>query len=194
MKGSFVDRAETLSLLYGDTLFLIPEDDAGIASKSEDPATLDEANASALETRTAEAPPSTIGTEPKIQFPPGARSGGMKWNTRPGSKLLFILQQTEHEDPLLAEFLNKIVESLGIASEKVGWGIITGTVHPHQFEEMPSRYGILFDGDLWMHPHMAVSFGEKEVYFSSRLAYLQHDAESKRQLWAYLKNLKETLR
>jgi hypothetical protein len=95
---------------------------------------------------------------------------------------------------LLAEFLNKIVESLGIASEKAGWGIITGPVHPREFEEMPSQHGIVFDGDLWMHPHVAASFGEKEVYFSSRLAYLQNDAESKRQLWAYLKNLKETLR
>jgi hypothetical protein len=175
MQESFITTQESIALLYGETFYIVGNDLAA---------------AKVIESPKVEKP-ATISPTPVAQ--PETRPPGITWRTKPNSKMLFILQQSELKDPILTDFLKKIVEAIGIPFDTAGFGIVNGPVNLREFEEMPNRYGVVFDGDLWMHPNVASTFGDKEVFFTSRLAFLQNDADAKRQLWGYLKNLKEML-
>lgn len=192
-QDEFVNTPESISLLYGETIYIVPgEQDAvkppvAIAQPVTSPAV----SSPTVETPIKSAEPAVEKKAAEIAIP--QLRPGIQWKSKPTAKMMFILQQVEFKDPILVEFLKKIVEALGIPFEAAGFGVISGPVHLSEFEGMPIRYGVVFDGDLWMSPNMATTFGDKEVFFSMRLAYLQNDPESKRQLWGYLKNLKDML-
>ena len=192
-QDEFVSTPESISLLYGETFYIVPseEDNPKSIAIASQPNTAPIKEA--IATEVSEKPVALKTEEKAPEIPTPSIRPGIQWKGKPTAKMMFILQQVEFKDPVLVEFLKKIVEALGIPFEAAGFGVISGPVHLSEFEGMPIRYGVVFDGDLWMSPNMATTFGDKEVFFSMRLAYLQNDPESKRQLWGYLKNLKEML-
>lgn len=193
MQDDFVTTPESISLLFGEAFYIVPEQGDAVDAPAK-PAK------EAAKPVTAAIPKIDPPTTPQVQEPvrvdpPVVQPrAGIQWRAKPTSKMMFILQQAELKDPILTEFLKKIVEAIGIPFDSAGFGIINGPVNLAEFEQMPNRYGVVFDGDLWMSPNVATTFGDKEVFFSMRLAYLQNDADSKRELWGYLKNLKEMLK
>lgn len=212
MQDQFVNSVETIALLYGDALYLVPDGLSNQVAAEPNLAAADVEVRSKEKITTPSASPENVPTSqplpqekvtpneqsaplsPETVAVPSAQKPGITWRTKPASKMLFILQQTEIKDPILAEFLKKIVESIGIPFDSAGFGIINGPVNLREFEGMPNRYGVVFDADLWNEPNVATTFGDREVFFAPRLAFLQDDADSKRQLWGYLKNLKEMLK
>jgi hypothetical protein len=192
-QDEFVSTPESISLLYGETFYIVPSEEVNqkpVALASQPKAAPIK---EAIVTEVPEKPVAPKVEEKVIVTATQPIRPGIQWKGKPTAKMMFILQQVEFKDPVLVEFLKKIVEALGIPFDAAGFGVISGPVHLSEFEAMPIRYGVVFDGDLWMSPNMATSFGDNEVFFSMRLAYLQNDPESKRQLWGYLKNLKDML-
>jgi hypothetical protein len=198
MQDSFINHPESIAMLYGETLYIIagqpPHADSAIHVIAKQEPVEEVRNSNEQPLREKEVRDSN--EQPMVESPPppSQPKAGIQWRTKAASRMLFILQHTELKDPNLTDFLKKIVEAVGIPFENAGFGIIQGPVNLREFEQMPNRYGVVFDGDLWMEPNAMTQFGENEVFFTSRLAYLQNDPESKRQLWNYLKNLKEIVR
>ncbi len=198
MQNEFVNTPESIFLLYGETFYLVPSAEDDLKPRQEQqkvgtsPAIAPTSKPIAEKPVSAPSEIKTPVTSP-VETPIPAMKPGIQWRTKPAAKMMFIMQQVELKDPVLSDLLKKIVEAIGIPFEAAGFGIIDGPVNLAEFESMPNRYGVVFDGDLWRSPNMATTFGDKEVFFSMRLAYLQNDAESKRQLWDYLKNLKQLL-
>jgi hypothetical protein len=185
MQDLFINSTESIALLYGETLYIVSEEGQEQENKSSADPQPD------VQRKIEKPQPVVEKVEPTI---PPPQKPGINWRPKPASRMLFILQQTELKDPILTDFLRKIVEAVGIPFDNAGFGIIQGPVNLREFEQMPNRYGVVFDGDLWMEPNALTNFGDNEVFFTSRLAYLQNDKESKQHLWNYLKNLKEIVR
>ena len=187
MNQKLLDGPESLSLLYGDVFYIFPEDKAMASSpaKSEQVSPLIAAPIEPIQ----QAPPAKV----TPTMAPTMGKPGITWRPKPTSKVLFVLQLSEFKDPSLTDLLKKIVDSLGIAPEFVGFGQIDGTVHLEEFDAMPNPFAIVFDQGVWGGADNPVHLGKGEVYFSHRLEVLQNDAEMKRHLWAYLKALKEKI-
>lgn len=116
---------------------------------------------------------------------------GIEWKVKPTSKVLFVIRNDEWTDKALLEFLKKIVASLEFPTEWAGFGLITGPVNAWEFEQMPQENAIVFDAHLIAFNENPQQYGSREAFFSSRLGLLQDDVQGKRELWNYLKLLKE---
>jgi hypothetical protein len=197
MADPIVLTPESLSLLYGESFFIHPGDVLKTAPKPE--VRLEEPRI-AKPTVAVQEPqqPSADAPKPRLEpvVEPRAQlvtKPGITWRTKPGSKVLFVLQLTEFKNPELTDLLKKIVDSLGIPPELVGFGQIDGPVDLAEFDQLPNPYAVVFDNGVWGGAENPVRFGKGEVFFSHHLADLQLDQDLKRQLWGHLKNLKEKL-
>ena len=206
MSQLLIDGPETLDLLYGESFYIFPEDaNQATLRVTAVPKVEQQAQAKPVEEKPktpAQQPPTMpVAQEPAARpqtpvEPPVVAAGnkpGITWKTKPTSTVLFVLQLAEFRNPELLNLLKKIVDSLKIAVELVGFGQIDGTVYMEEFDRMPNPYAVIFDNEVWGGADNPVQLGKGEVYFSHRLDVLQHDQDLKRDLWAYLKQLKEKL-
>jgi hypothetical protein len=190
MNQLLLNGPESLSLLYGDVFYIFPQDALAAAPGPEvaKPILVSQPIAEAV-IPSALAPKTKL--EPVIE--PAGKKPGITWRPKPMSKVLFVLQLAEFKDPALTDFLKKIVDSLGIAPEFVGFGQIDGMVHLEEFDLMPNPFAVVFDSGVWGGADNPVKLGKGEVYFTQCLQVLQDDQDVKRQLWAHLKVLKEKI-
>lgn len=207
MSDAFITDLESVSRIYGDTFYIVPGGDSEssaengaekrpvrveLESVAKAPQVPDVAPAVVVQNHAGGHP---VNPEQPVtgELPATPIPSGLQWRVKPTSKMLFILHQSEMRDAELTDFLRKIVTAIGIPFETAGFGIIAGEFDLRTFENMPNRYGVVFDGSIWHKPHAMAQFGDNEVFFTERLAVLQNDKEAKVQLWNYLKNLKDTL-
>ncbi len=205
MSELLIDGPETLALLYGESFYIFPQDaNAALTHVVATPKTEPIIKPIAEKTKAPvpQTPTVVIAPEPPVSQPQNPvsppvvaedRKPGITWKTKPTSKVLFVLQISEFRNPDLLNLLKKIVDSLKLAVELVGFGQIDGTVHLEEFDRMPNPYAVIFDSEVWGGAENPVQLGKGEVYFSHRLEVLQNDQDLKRELWAYLKQLKEKL-
>jgi hypothetical protein len=189
MNQLLLNGPESLSLLYGDVFYIFPQDTLTAAPSPVVAAPL-------VSQPIPEAVlPSTLSPKTKLEpvIEPTVQKPGITWRPKPMSKVLFVLQLAEFKDAALTDFLKKIVDSLEIAPEFVGFGQIDGTVHLEEFDLMPNPFAIVFDSGVWGGADNPVKLGKGEVYFTQCLQVLQDDQDLKRQLWAHLKALKEKI-
>lgn len=196
MLDLFTHSQDSIALLYGETFYIVPDSSPASELTSVNAVGVNPEASSLPSTQETDAAPHHQEPEPPnpVVAPPSSQQPGIHWRPKPTSKMLFVLQQTELKDSLLTDFLKKIVASVEVPFEEAGFGIIHGPVHLKEFEQMPHRYAVVFDNDIWKRPDALATLGSNQVFFTKRLAYLQQDADAKRELWAYLKQLKETLR
>lgn len=194
MAELLVTNPESLAMLYGDTFYVHPSD-MGAPTAVATPAI----PVTPVQNVT---PPQIEVTAPNPQVPKTRLEPvqdtshvkpGITWRTKPNSKVLFVLQISEFKNPELTEFLKKIVDSLGIPSEFVGFGQIDGQVHLEEFDHIPNPYAVVFDTGVWGGADNPVKLGKGEIFFTESLANLQHQQDLKRLLWGHLKQLKEKL-
>ena len=187
MLDLLVTHPESLYLLYGEYFYIHPSDalPSSSAPAVEEPTTANPTLAKPI----ANAPQTKL--EPVADIP--ASKPGIIWRPKPTSKVLFVLQLSEFKNPNLTEFLKKIVDSLGLSAEFIGFGQIEGPVDLREFDRMPNPYAVVFDNGVWGGAENPVKLGKGEVFFAQNLLQLQSDQEGKRILWDHLKQLKEKL-
>lgn len=190
MADLLIDSPETLSMLYGESFYIFPEDALSpvVADAPQAAVETPHVKQEAV-TKTPEPPKTKL--EPVKEAVP--QKPGITWKTKPASKVLFVLQLAEFKNPELTDLLKKIVDSLGISTEFVGFGQIDGPVLLEEFDQMPNPHAVVFDADIWGGKENPVKLGKGEVFFTQCLAKLQNDQDLKRALWVHLKKLKDRL-
>ncbi len=184
--------ADSLKDLYGESFYLLEGELEGEVTASDVPAA--DASDTAVpnqENKTSEKAPATA--QPVAETPAADAKPGITWRVKPTSKVLFIISAEEWSNKVLLELLKKIVASLGLPFELAGFGLINGPVQASEFEQMPQKYGVVFDADVLPFTNNPSSFAQNEVFFSHKLNLLQDDKQMKMELWGYLKQLKEII-
>lgn len=181
MKGDFQLQIDDVVRLYGSTIYRLGNETPIITPTSG----LVEAENPTLPTPQQE--------PEKPQPEKVAATPGIVWRLKETSKMLFVLHQDEFKDKALTELLKKIVESLKIPFEAAGFGMITGTVNPSEFDTMPKDIAVVFDRDLLGPSSNPRTVAVGEVYFTHKLALLANDQAYKRELWNYLKQVQSKL-
>lgn len=186
---------EDIRLLYGDMIYLVPEEghSEGKTSSSGTETPVAEPVAEHVGKVEAEASPETETPEEKApETPETPAEPRIRWIPKADSRVLFVLQNTEMKNKALTALLRKIVESLDIPFDAAGFGIIDGSPLTADWEAMPNPFGVVFDRDLAFTEN-PFFYGERELFFSYSLSELESDRDKKKELWAYLKTVKERL-
>ena len=202
----FLKTPEDVARLYGDRIYLVDDLLAdSIAPAEEAPRTLltvvrDPEDKAATPAAKA-SPPAETANKEEAKAPESKSKAktasylkpGITWKPKDTSKVLFILHQSELKNKVLTELLKQIVLSIGIPFESAGFGIIKGPVVETEFEEMPNPYGIVFDQELLPGEKNPMPTFEGSIFFTMKLRDLQHDKGAKRDLWNFLKSIKNLL-
>ncbi len=193
MTNSLIDSADSLALLYGETFYISPQD-----LLAPDPVeTVVKAPVPPVAVEKVPSTKESIPQVPKTKLEPveeaAPRKRGITWKPKTSSVVLFVLQIAEFKNPELTELLKKIVESLGIPTDMVGFGQIDGPVQLEEFDHMPNPHAVVFDTDIWGGAENPVKLGKGEVFFTHRLEVLKDNNDLKRQLWVHLKLLKDRI-
>lgn len=188
---------EDVKLLYGDHIWLVPEnkdipehENEGKELTSKVVAPQTEAESHAEADKASETP--SLEKKPEKKEAETSAEPGIRWIPKADSRVLFVLQNDEMKNKALTALLRKIVESLDIPFEAAGFGVIDSSPQTADWEAMPNPIGVVFDRDLAFTEN-PFFYGERELYFAWSLAELEADREKKMELWGYLKTVKERL-
>ena len=122
-----------------------------------------------------------------------AGPGSIEWKIKPESKVFFILNQGEFSDKSLTELLKKIVTSIGLKTDQVGFGLIKGRPKMEDFYDFPGNYGVVFGREfLSNNEYLQDNFGTT-LYFATSLRDLENTKLYKTQLWEFLQTVKEKI-
>lgn len=198
---------DSLKDLYGESFYLlegelddvanenVPAEGEAKAQKPEKPeaqmAVAEKTEEKPVEKTTEKSPEKAISKE--ATKPPANAKPGIVWRVKPTSKVLFIISKAEWSNSTLTDLLKKIVASLEIPFELAGFGLIEGPVQAAEFDQMPQKYGVVFDAHVVPFTDNPEMYNGNEVFFSHKLDLLKDNKEMKMELWGYLKQLKEKI-
>ena len=186
-------RPEDIQPIYGDTFFIVADDateEGNAEVAAVEPEKVEPVKAEPIKEEKSE----PVAVQEPAAEPSLSPTGNITWRTKEASQVLFILHQNEIRDKELGELLKKIVASIGIPFEQAGFGIVKGEVNLADFQQLPNPYGVVFD--LALRPAgtenpMVVDAGT--LFFCDKLDEMKDNNDMKRELWNYLKGLKEKL-
>lgn len=116
----------------------------------------------------------------------------ISWKTRPESKVIFLLHESEFNNKILTDFLKKIASYLQMPEGFAGFGIIRSNPTDEDLSALPAAFGIVFDESLKREPQ-PFQAGEKRIFFSKKLKDLKDDIPEKKILQGYLNEIKNAL-
>ena len=174
-------KSEDLQRLYGDWIFIVPEEGEEQAG--------DAANEAPAPKTEPDSPTETVSSTGDSPAP----TGKLIWRPKEASKVLFILHQSELKQKELTDLLKKIVESIKIPFEAAGFGVITGDINAADFANMPNPFGVLFDSDLRFGEGNPTEVYGGKLYFTHQLAALNENRDLKKELWGQLQEIQKQL-
>lgn len=112
------------------------------------------------------------------------------WKMKPNAKIALILLLSEFKDPALTALLKSLIQTGGINTDHIGFGILANGTNAWKITDMPVDFAVFFHRPKEFIPNNSpVDIEGKLIYVTGQLAHLQETPALQQGLTDYLQGL-----
>lgn len=135
--------------LYGDKVFIIPDQQKDLSVASTEEAPQSEVQAAKVESPEPEAPKAIVEESAPAPRPKASSSlqegSPVQWKMRPTSTMALVLTAAEFGNKMVTNGLKQLVLDAGINPKEIGFGVLEEGQEQWDFSEMPVPVAVVFN-------------------------------------------------